>query len=118
MNNNGAPNPRGRSTTMAMLRAVVSGYLIYLGGSLIYDHVKGKSEMVPWMVWVFGIFFILAGAAFGLYTWKRYQKEKAELDMQEPAEAVPEPEETPEETEKPEEAGKTEETESSEREQQ
>ena len=87
MFNNGAPNPRGRAMTMATLRAVVAGYLIYLGGSLIYGHLKGESEMIPWMAWFFGIFFILAGIAFGIYTWKRYKQETAEK-----------PEETQEET--------------------
>ena len=91
MFNNGASNPRGRAMVMATLRAVVAGYLIYLGGSLIYGQLKGESEMIPWVAWFFGIFFILAGGAFGIYTWKRYKKESTEN----PEEA---PEETTEET--------------------
>jgi hypothetical protein len=78
MNSNGAPDPRNRAIAMASLRAVVAGYLIYLGGRLIYDYYHGTSEMALWMTWFFGVVFILAGSAFALYTWKRYQKEKRE----------------------------------------
>ncbi|MBP5294295.1 MAG: hypothetical protein J6Y95_01095 [Lachnospiraceae bacterium] len=112
MNNNGAPNPRNRAIAMASLRAVVAGYLVYLGGKLISDYLKGESEIIPWMVWVFGPLFIVAGLAFGFYTWKRYQKEKAEAQaeavQESPAETLPE---VPEETaEKPEETEETEES--------
>ena len=104
MFNNGAQSPRGRAITMATLRAVVAGYLIYLGGSLIYGQLKGESEMIPWMAWFFGIFFILAGGAFGIYTWKRYKKETKENPEETPEETTGEaieasPEETPEITE-------------------
>ena len=78
MNFNGTPNPNGRNIAMASLRAVVACYIIYLGGKIISDHVKGESEMAPWMCWFFGILFIVAGAAFLFYTWKRYKKDKAE----------------------------------------
>ena len=88
MNNLGAPNAKGRAISMASLRAVVAGYLIYLGGKLIYDRLHtAESEMPVWLAWVFGIFFILAGSAFGFYTWKRYRKEVAEAKAQEAAEA-------------------------------
>ena len=102
MFNNGGSNPRGRAMTIATLRAVVAGYLIYLGGSLIYGRLKGESDMIPWMAWFFGIFFILAGVAFGIYTWKRYkqettekpeevQEETAEETVDEPAEITEKP---------------------------
>ena len=90
MNNLGAPNPKGRAISMASLRAVVAGYLIYLGGKLIYDRLHTESEMPVWLAWVFGIFFILVGGAFGFYTWKRYRKEVAEANAQE-AEPYAEP---------------------------
>ena len=41
----------------AILRAVVGAYLIYLGVSLLRDHLGGKSSMAPWFAWVIGIFF-------------------------------------------------------------
>ena len=88
MNFNGGSNARTRAMAMAALRAFICVYLIYLGGKLIYDHVKGESEMAPWMVWFFGILFILAGLAFGIYTWKRYQKDKQE-PPEEPSEETP-----------------------------
>ena len=108
MNNNGAPNPRNRAIAMASLRAVVAGYLVYLGGKLISDYLKGESEIIPWMVWVFGPLFIVAGLAFGFYTWKRYQKEKAESQsvavQDTSAETLPETtEETPKQPESTEE---------------
>ena len=104
MNFNGAPNPNGRNIAMASLRAVVAGYLIYLGGKIIYDHVKGQSEMIPWMCWFFGILFILAGSAFLIYTWMRYKKEKAEQAQEAAQETPVETAEEPEKAEEIEEA--------------
>ena len=57
----------------AGLRAVVAGYLIYLGFSLIRDHLNGSSVMAPWFAWASGLFFIAAGIAFSFYTWKTWR---------------------------------------------
>ena len=109
MNNNEAPNPRNRAIAMASLRAVVAGYLIYLGGKLIYDFLNGKSEIIPWMVWVFGPLFIVAGLAFGFYTWRRYQKEKLEAQAESVRESPVEtlPKKTEETADRPDEAEET-----------
>ncbi len=65
-----------RSGNMAALRAVVAAYLVYLGGSLVWDRLTGKSDMALWAVWGCGILFIAAGIAFGVFTWRRWQADK------------------------------------------
>ena len=67
-----APRKPG-ADSRAWLRAIVAGYLIYLGYSLIRDHLKGISSMAPWLSWACGLFFIAAGAAFGFYTWRSWR---------------------------------------------
>ena len=70
----------GRQRNMAALRAVVAAYLAYLGGSLLWDRLSGKSDMALWAVWVCGILFIAAGIGFGWYTWKRWQADKKKAE--------------------------------------
>lgn len=55
------------------LRAVVAGYLVYLGYSLIREQLKGSSAMVPWFAWACGLLFVVSGLAFGWYTWKTWR---------------------------------------------
>lgn len=62
----------------AVLRAAVAGYLIYLGVSMITDHLNGASTLAPWIIWTAGPVFVIAGAVFGWLTWKRYRAETAE----------------------------------------
>ena len=64
-----------RAGNIASLRAVVAGYLIYLGVSLVRDRLTGKSDMALWLAWVCCAVFVIAGAAFGWYTWKRWRAE-------------------------------------------
>ena len=71
-------NEPGRVTGMSVLRAAAAGYLIYLGITLISDHLSGKSTMAPWLAWCFGVLFVFAGAVFLWYSWKRYRQEMAE----------------------------------------
>ena len=80
MNDNA--NNRSSAGAMGILRAVIAGYLIYLGYMLIRDHLNGKSTLSPWLSWGFGAFFILAGAGFAWFTWKRYRCE-TEKDAEE-----------------------------------
>ena len=61
---------------MAMLRAVVSGYLIYLGFTLIRDMLSGSSDMAPVLGWGCGLLFMLAGALSVFYTWRRWRREQ------------------------------------------
>lgn len=71
----------------AALRAVVGAYLIYLGVSLIRDMLNGKSAMAPWLAWVCGIFFVLAGAGVLWYTWRRRQEESKAQEKTEDAQS-------------------------------
>ena len=77
MNNNWSPEAKGSAAGMVILRAAVAGYLIYLGYMLIRDHLNGKSTLAPWLSWLFGVLFILAGAGFGWFTYKRYRADTA-----------------------------------------
>ena len=84
---------RSKAITMAILRAAVSGYLIYLGFSMIKDHLEGNSTLAPWLTWVCGVFFILGGAAFIWYSWKQYRaatKETPERPADDTVEDPPE----------------------------
>jgi hypothetical protein len=66
---------RARASNVATLRAVVAAYLLYLGGSLIWDMLKGKSTLSPAFAWIAGLGFIAAALVFGFYTWKRWRAE-------------------------------------------
>ena len=68
-----ATQNRSKAMNLASLRALVAAYLIYLGISLIYDHLSGRSSLSPVFVWLTGLFFILAGICFGFYIWKRWR---------------------------------------------
>lgn len=74
---NSSAQKRTKAMNFATMRAVVAGYLVYLGGSLIYDYLKSRSGMTPLKAWGFGLLFIAAGVGYGLYAWKRWQAETA-----------------------------------------
>ena len=74
----------GRAKSAAVLRGIVAGYIIYLGGSLIVDHLRGSSTLSPWAVWTAGLGFIAAGAAFGVYVWRRFRIEREKAKLQPP----------------------------------
>ena len=63
---------------MLVIRLFVCGYLIYLGGSLIYDQMRGASSIQPWISWVFGVLFVAGGLVIGLFTWKKYRANTSE----------------------------------------
>lgn len=67
---------RQKTINMAALRAAVAVYLIYLGVSLVRDRLQGNSTLPPALAWVAGLVFLLAGAAFGWYAWRRWQSER------------------------------------------
>lgn len=66
---------RNRALSMLVLRGAVAVYLIYLGGSLIYEWLSGISGLPVYVVWGGGILFIAGGVLFGLYVWQRFQKD-------------------------------------------
>ena len=72
------PNDAGRqkSVNMAALRAVVAAYLIYLGGSMIWDRLNGKGSLPPALTWLAGLAFLFGGAAYGWYVWRRWRRER------------------------------------------
>ena len=71
---------RSRAVNMATLRAVVAGYLVYLGGSVIYDLLKGRTSMSPALAWAAGLLFIAAGLGYGFYIWRRWQADSKASD--------------------------------------
>ena len=75
-----------KAVNHAVLRGVIAVYLVYLGGSLLYDLVKGTSSLSPVVGWTIGPLFVIAGAAFGFFTWRRWKAD--ERAVQEQAEKV------------------------------
>ena len=79
---------KNRANVSAVLRGAVACYLLYLGVQIAMS--AGKDPSFPvWAAWVLGGFFCLAGAAFGVYTWRRYRADlkAAELTEEERLEA-------------------------------
>ena len=68
---------RTKANNLAGLRAVVAGYLVYLGFSLIRDLLRGTSTLSPAFAWAAGLGFIAAALAFGFYAWKLWKRELA-----------------------------------------
>ncbi len=83
---------RARALSVTTMRAVVAGYLVYLGVSLFRDYLRGDSTLSPLAAWASFLGFCVGGLLFGLYTWKRYQ---AALEA---AKLPPEEKKAPEET--------------------
>ena len=73
---------RTRAMNIATLRAVVAAYLVYLGGSLIYDLIQGTSSLSPALGWIVGPLFMIGGAAFGLFAWRRWKVDEKEAQAQ------------------------------------
>lgn len=85
---------KNRANVSAVLRGAVACYLLYLGVQIAMS--AGKDPSFPvWAAWVLGGFFCLAGAAFGVYTWRRYRADlkAAELIEEERLEALRQAEE-------------------------
>lgn len=74
---------RSRAGTTASLRAVAAGYLIWLGWTLLRDMLNGSSTLPVWLSWTASIGFAAIGAAFGWYTWKRYQADMKAAELPE-----------------------------------
>ena len=63
-----------------ILRGVVAGYLVYLGGSTIYELLRGTSSLSPVLGWIAGPLFVIAGAAFGSFTYRRWKADEKEVE--------------------------------------
>lgn len=66
-----------RACTSAAVRAVVAGYIAWLGVKIIRGVKAGGTTVPPAVGWIAGIVFIAAALAFCFYIWKRL---RAELD--------------------------------------
>ena len=69
-----------KAVNHAVLRGVIAGYLVYLGGSLIYDLIKGTSSLSPVLCWTVGPLFVIAGVAFGYFAWRRWKADEKEVE--------------------------------------
>ena len=69
-----------KAVNHAVLRGVIAVYLVYLGGSLLYDLVKGTSSLSPVVGWTIGPLFVIAGTAFGFFTWRRWKADEKEVE--------------------------------------
>ena len=69
-----------KAVNRAVLRGVIAGYLVYLGGSTIYDLLRGTSTLSPVLGWTVGPLFVIAGAAFGWFTWRRWKADEREVE--------------------------------------
>ena len=54
-----------------ILRGVVAGYLVYLGGSTIYDLLRGTSSLSPVLGWIAGPLSVCTRGAAGRSTKKQ-----------------------------------------------
>ena len=66
-----------RAVNFFALRLAVAGYLAYLGFDILRGHLSGASTISPLLSWLCGVGFMAAALAFGLYSWRRYRRERA-----------------------------------------
>ena len=76
---------RNRESSFTGVRAVVAGYLVYLGFSLMRGTTDGGTAMPLQLKWFFSLLFIVAGLLFAVYTWRRWRRfssgqERSETD--------------------------------------
>lgn len=78
---------KNRADTRALLRGLVSAYLLYLGWKLISGAGRDPA-FSPVLGYLAGGLFAVAALAFGFYTWRRYlsDREAALLTPEEEAE--------------------------------
>ena len=65
---------RTRESSFTVVRAVVAGYLVYLGFSLLRGTTDGGTAMPLRLKWFFSLLFIIAGLLFAVYTWRRWRR--------------------------------------------
>ena len=69
-----------KARSRGILRGVVAGYLVYLGGSIIYELIQGTTTLRPALGWILGPLFMIAGAGFGCFTWRRWKADEKEVE--------------------------------------
>ncbi len=87
---------KNRADTRALLRGLVSAYLLYLGWKLITG-AGHDPTFSPVLGYLAGGLFAAAALAFGFYTWRQYLSDRraAELTPEEEEELRREQEEGP-----------------------
>lgn len=87
---------KNRADTRALLRGLVSAYLLYLGWKLITG-AGHDPTFSPVLGYLAGGLFAAAALAFGFYTWRQYLSDRraAELTPEEEEELRREQEEEP-----------------------
>lgn len=87
---------KNRADTRALLRGLVSAYLLYLGWKLITG-AGHDPTFSPVLGYLAGGLFAAAALAFGFYTWRQYLSDRraAELTPEEEEELRREQEEKP-----------------------
>ncbi len=65
---------RTRESSFTVVRAVVAGYLVYLGFSLLRGTTDGGTAMPLRLKWFFSLLFIAGGVLFAVYTWRRWRR--------------------------------------------
>lgn len=87
---------KNRADTRALLRGLVSAYLLYLGWKLITGAGRDPT-FSPVLGYLAGGLFAAAALAFGFYTWRQYLSDRraAELTPEEEEELRREQEEEP-----------------------
>ncbi|MBQ5523400.1 MAG: hypothetical protein IIT86_11435 [Oscillospiraceae bacterium] len=65
---------RARESSFTVVRAVVAGYLVYLGFSLLRGTMDGGTAMPLRLKWFFSLLFIVAGLLFAVYTLRRWRR--------------------------------------------
>ncbi len=71
-----------KAVNRGVLRGVVAGYLVYLGGSMLYELIQGTSTLSPVLGWTVGPLFVIAGAGFGFLTYRRWKADEAAVQAQ------------------------------------
>lgn len=87
---------KNRADTRALLRGLVSAYLLYLGWKLITG-AGHDPTFSPVLGYLAGGLFAAAALAFGFYTWRQYLSDRraAELTPEEEEDLRREQEEEP-----------------------
>ncbi len=83
---------RTKANNLAALRALVAGYLAWLGFSLIRDLLRGTSTLSPAFAWTAGLVFIAAALAFAFYIRRQWKRELAAAKLPKPEAEIEDPE--------------------------
>ena len=64
---------RARAINTGVLRAVIAGYLVYLGVTILRDQLAQAGELPPVLGWTAGLLFAAGGAIFARFSWRRFR---------------------------------------------